>query len=70
MNMEEEEILIKKNVEPHIMKLSFNPNGTHIIQKLITCFEENNREFLNDFIIDNLTQISMNVNGICVVCSV
>ncbi len=67
MNMEEEELLIKRTVEPHILKLSFNANGTHIIQKLITCFEENNRMFLNDFIIDNLTQISMNVNGICVV---
>lgn len=65
--MEEEEILIKKYVEPYILKLSFNANGTHIIQKLITCFEENNRMFLNNYIIENMSHISMNVNGICVV---
>jgi hypothetical protein len=67
VNMEEEETLIKKLVEPYILKLAFNGNGTHIIQKVITCFEESTRTFLNEFILDNLTSICLNANGICVV---
>lgn len=67
INMEEEEILLQKCVENNILKLSQNSNGTHIIQKIISCFEEKNRNYLNDFILNNLSKMCMNANGICVV---
>ncbi len=63
----EEEYILKKCVSPHILRMSYNPNGTHIIQKLIARFEEENREYLNNFIIENLVKMCMNANGICVV---
>jgi hypothetical protein len=65
--MEEEELLIKKLIEPFILKLACNGNGTHIIQKIITCFDEKSRIFVNSVILENLTKICMNPNGICVV---
>lgn len=67
VNLEEEEVIIRKAVEPNILKLSYNSNGTHIIQKIITCFDERSRMFLNDYIIENLCKVCMNANGICVV---
>jgi len=58
---------LRNCVEKHILRLSCNSNGTHIIQKIIGCFEEEKREFVNDFIINNLAKMSTNANGICVV---
>jgi hypothetical protein len=67
INMPEEEEILRNCVEKHILRLACNSNGTHIIQKIITCFEEKNREYLNDYILKNMAKMSMNVNGICVV---
>lgn len=63
----EEELLLLKCVEKHLLKLSCNSNGTHIIQKIVTCCEEENRDFVNKFITENVSKLSMNANGICVV---
>ena len=65
--MTEEENIINKMISPVIQDLSFDVNGTHIIQKVICCFNENSREYLNEYILENLSYISMNVHGICVV---
>jgi len=62
-----EEAALIKCIEMHMMKLSCNSNGTHIIQKLIMINNEANREYINDFVINNLSKLCMNANGICVV---
>jgi len=69
MNLKEEEELIKSILnEDNILKLSINSNGTHIIQKIISCFDEINRSKVNKSVIDNFSKFCMNANGICVVC--
>jgi hypothetical protein len=65
--MKDEEELLRISIEKHILKLSYNSNGTHIIQKIISCFEEKDRKYLNDFILENLPKVCMNANGICVI---
>ncbi len=67
VTMVEEENIINRMINPVIQELSFDVNGTHIIQKIICCFNENSRVYLNDYILENLSKISMNVHGICVV---
>ena len=67
INIKEEGKLLQKCIEPNIIKLSFNSYGTHIIQKLIIIIQEDKREYINNFIIENLAYISMNINGIGVV---
>jgi hypothetical protein len=67
INLQDEEDLLKRSLEGNILKISYNSNGTHIIQKIILCMEEKNRTYLNEFIINNLSKMCMNSNGICVV---
>jgi len=68
MNLKEEEELIKSILnEDNILKLSINSNGTHIIQKIISCFDEQNRAKVNKCVIENFSKLCMNANGICVV---
>lgn len=68
MNLKEEEELIKSILnKDNILKLSINSNGTHIIQKIISCFDEENRNKINTSVIENFSKLCMNANGICVV---
>lgn len=68
MNLREEEEAIKKILnEEIILNLSLNSNGTHIIQKIISCFDEENRLQVNKCVIKNFPKLCMNANGICVV---
>lgn len=62
-----EEKLIRECVESNMLVLSRNANGTHIIQKIILCIAEEKRKYLNDFIVENINHLAMNVNGVCVV---
>jgi len=68
INLNKNEDLIKGILnEENILKLSFNCNGTHILQKVISCFEEDNRSKINKCILENFSGLCMNANGICVV---
>lgn len=53
--------------EDNILKLSFNANGTHILQKIITVFDEEYRTVINKCILANFSNLCMDPNGICVV---
>ncbi len=69
MNLKEEEELIKSILnEDNILQLAINSNGTHIIQKIISCFDEENRRKVNNCVINNFPKLCVNPNGICVVC--
>jgi hypothetical protein len=67
INTPNEELILQKCVEKNILKLSYNSNGTHIIQKIISCFSENRRIYLNEYILQNLVKICSDPNGICVI---
>ena len=68
VNLNKNEDLIKEILnEENILKLSFNGNGTHILQKIISCFDEDKRLIINKCILENFYDLCMNANGICVV---
>ncbi len=68
INLNKNEKLIKEVlIEENIIKLSFNNNGTHILQKIISCFDEENRIKINKCVLGNFSKLCMNANGICVV---
>jgi hypothetical protein len=35
MNMEEEELTLEQALSEHIISLCFDPNGTHVLQKVL-----------------------------------
>lgn len=58
-----------KNIlsEENILKLSLSNNGTHILQKIITLFDEDNRSLINKVVMKNFENLCIDPNGICVV---
>jgi len=66
INLEDEEMIIKESIENSILQLSFDNNGTHVIQKLISCIDEEKRNYLNNQIIVNLSKLVVDPNGICI----
>jgi hypothetical protein len=65
MPMEEE--LVKKAVTEGLLRISYDINGTHVIQKVLSCIKEKNREEINEIILTNLENLVTDSNGICVV---
>lgn len=51
---------IKKLIENHLYDLCCDKNGNHVYQKLLKVFN-NDSEYKNDFLYDNLSDISLNV---------
>jgi len=58
-----EEKFLKKLLCQNLMLLFCNPNGQHVIQKIIIDYPENKREFLNNFLLENLDKIATNLYG-------
>jgi len=42
-----------------------NKNGVHVIEKLIICFNENEVNFIYDFVISNFILLACDINGLC-----
>ncbi len=67
INMPGEEDLVKEAVRDSILTLSYDINGTHVIQKVLSSIDENNRESINKILLNNIDKLIYDSNGICVV---
>ena len=45
----------------------YNPYGCHVLEKLLSCVEEEYISFIYSYIIDNFLRLAYNCNGICLV---
>ena len=66
-NSKEEEEIIKECINKNLYNLSFGSNSSHVIQKIISVIKEDNREYINNFMISNLIDLCLDANGICIV---
>ena len=62
-----EEELVKEAIHDSILTLSYDINGTHVIQKILSSIDENNREHINKTLLSNFDKLIYDSNGICVV---
>ena len=62
-----EKVIIISAIKEHIKELSVDPFGSHVLEKLLACFEEEFISFLYDYISDNFLTLAYNNNGICIV---
>ena len=62
-----EKFILIKSIKDHIEKLVYNPYGCHVLEKLLSCVEENYISFIYSYIIDNFLSLAYNCNGICLV---
>ena len=62
-----EKVIIISAIKDHIKELSIDPFGSHVLEKLLTCFEEEFISFIYDYAYDNFLNLANNNNGICIV---
>ncbi len=62
-----EKDIIVDIIKNHIPELSTNPYSCHVIEKILSCFEEKYITFIYDYISENLLFLSYNSSGICLV---
>ena len=67
MNTPQEEQILFQIIHSDLLELSTDQNATHLIQKIIQQLPESRREYLNQFILIHLVELSKHPNGICVV---
>ena len=50
-----------------LIKIAKNSNGTYVVQKIISYFNENYRNTINKIIIKHFTELCYNMYGVCVI---
>jgi len=66
MNSLEEQSLVIQSVTNILMELCTDPQGVHILEKILHCFPEDNIGFIYEFIMSNFWFLAHNQNGLCV----
>ena len=59
--------IILNSIKDHVFKLCFNSYGCHVIEKIITKYDENEINNIYEIIIDNFMLFANNANGLCVI---
>ncbi len=62
-----EKKLIIFSIKNHILQLSEDCFGTHVVEKIITCYDQSSIQFIYDMIIYNFLYLANHMNGLCVV---
>ena len=62
-----EKKIITTALQNAISELCFNTYGTHVLEKIICCFEEEFTTFIYDYVANNFLILANNINGICIV---
>ena len=64
---EEERKLIIEYISNHELELAYNPEGTHVLQKIITTFPENEKQNIYDVLLNNIILLCKDSKGIGVI---
>ncbi len=59
INMPEEEDEIKDGIKDHILKLAYDSNGNHVLQKVLLVVSEENCEFIYEPILGNFADLCL-----------
>ena len=62
-----EKSIVINAIKNHIEELANDPYGCHVLERLLTCIEEEYISFLYSYISDNILKLAKNCNGICLV---
>ena len=54
-------------IKCHEMEMAYDKNATHVLQKLILIFPDNHRKELNQIILNNIKELCLDSNGICLI---
>ena len=66
-NTNEEKELLKFCIQNNLKELCYGGNSSHVISKIIKILKENERQYINTYIINDLINLCVDSNGICIV---
>ena len=66
ISRETEEVLMEKTIKGHVLELSFDAQGTHLIQKLIASMSLIHIKFMYNEVISHIVEVANNSFGLCV----
>jgi len=61
--MKNEKIIIINSLKDSISELCYDTYGTHVLEKIISCFEEEFKGFIFDYVEKNFLNLSNHING-------
>ena len=67
LNNNIEKFIIINAIKNNVEELVYNPFGCHVLEKLLTCLDEEYISFIYIYISDNFLNLANNANGICLV---
>lgn len=67
INMEEEEETLEGAITDHVTTLAFNPNGTHVLQKVILTVKAEKLDYIFYPCCEKLVDLAFDSNGLCVI---
>ena len=67
LNNKIEKMIVISALKDHIQELIYNQYGSYVIEKMISCFSENDIPFLYNYISNNFIQMAFNSNATCVI---
>lgn len=67
INMEEEEQVLENALSEYVVNLSFDPNGTHVLQKVVLTVKPEKLDYIFYPCYDKLIDLSLDANGLCVI---
>ncbi len=59
--------IIINSIKDSISEFCYDTYGTHVLEKIISCFEEEFTEFIFEYVGNNFLNLSNHINGICIV---
>lgn len=62
-----EQSIIISSIQSSLEEFCYDTYGTHVIEKIISHFEQNLISFIYDYVINNFLSLANNINGICIV---
>ena len=67
LNSKNEKDIIISGIKDGFIKLFFDAFGCHVLEKLLTCFEDEYVNFIYTYIFDNFLNLTNNSNGIYII---
>ena len=66
-NTNKEKELLKLCIQDNLKELCYGGNSSHVISKIIKTLKESERQYINNYIINDLINLCLDSNGICVI---
>jgi hypothetical protein len=66
LSTQEEQELLMAAVRSHVIDMCMDPNGTHVVQRLLFCFSASCTDWIYHPVVENLLEVAHHPCGLCV----